>query len=82
MKVVHDGPIGWETKQQLIESAPYGLKLIEPEKVGCGRAEETNLIKILKRNIGAYRRMPSRGPYISDSEISEIMEWIDAGTPD
>lgn len=82
MKVSHDGPVGWSTKDELLASRPYDLTLIEPEKVGNGRAEETNLIKILKRNIGGYRRMPSRGPYIPDSEINELAQWIDSGMPD
>jgi hypothetical protein len=82
MKGAHDGPIGWSTKEELLESRPYDLLLVEPEKVGNGRAEETNLIKILRRNIGGYRRMPSRGPYLSNSEIEELAQWIDAGLPD
>lgn len=82
MKAVHEGHIGWETKEELAESVVYGLQLIEPDKVGNGRAEETNLIKILRRNIGGYRRMPSRGPYIPSEEIAEIAQWIDAGMPE
>lgn len=82
MKAVHEGHIGWETKEELAESVVYGLQLIEPDKVGNGRAEETNIIKILRRNIGGYRRMPSRGPYIHAEEIAEIAQWIDAGMPE
>lgn len=82
MKAVHEGHIGWETKEELAESTVFGLQLIEPEMVGNGRAEETNLIKILRRNIGGYRRMPSRGPYIPEDEIREIVDWINAGMPE
>lgn len=82
MKAVHEGHIGWETIEELAESTVYGLRLIEPNKVGNGRAEETNLIKILRRNVGGYRRMPSRGPYLSQEEIREIADWIDAGMPE
>jgi len=60
----------------------YDKQLIEPDKVGNGRAEENNLVKILRRNIGGYRRMPSRGPYLPDDEIRELVEWINAGVPD
>jgi hypothetical protein len=81
MKAVHEGHLGWETKEELAESTVFGLQLIEPEKVGNGRAEETNLIKILRRNVGGYRRMPSRGPYIPEDEIQEIQDWINAGMP-
>ena len=82
MKVAHDGHIGWETKEELAESNPYGKQMIESDKVGNGRAEETNLIRILRGPIGGFRRMPSRGPYLSVDEISEIAQWINAGMPD
>lgn len=82
MKAVHEGHIGWNTKDELMESSPYGKQLIEPGKVGNGRAEETNLIKILRRNIGGFRRMPSQGPYVPNGEIDELVAWIDAGMPD
>lgn len=82
MKAVHEGHISWNSKEELMESHPYDKQLIEPDKVGNGRAEETNLVKILRRNIGGYRRMPSRGPYLPDGEIREIVEWINAGMPD
>ncbi len=82
LKVSHDANLKWETKEQLAASKPFDLQLIEPDKVGTGRAGETNLIKILTRNVGGFRRMPSRGPYISPEEIAEIAEWIDAGMPD
>lgn len=82
MKAVHEGHIGWTTKEELMQSVVYDLRLIEPDKIGNGLARETNLVKILTRNVGGYRRMPSRGPYLSPEEIGEIVEWIDAGTPD
>ena len=82
MSVVHQGPIGWATKEELAESRPYDKQLIEHDKVGNGRANETNLVKILRGPIGAYRKMPSGGPYVSADEIKEIIEWIDAGMPD
>jgi hypothetical protein len=78
----HDGKLAWETKEQLASSKPFDLQLIEPDKVGTGRSRETNLIKILTRNVGGFRRMPSRGPYLSSEEIDEIATWIDAGMPD
>ena len=82
LKVSHDGGLAWETKEQLAERAPFDLQLIEPDKVGNGKARETNLIKILSRNVGGFRRMPSRGPYLSTEEINEIAAWIDDGMPD
>jgi hypothetical protein len=82
IKASHDGKLAWETKEQLAASTPFGLQLIEPDKVGTGLARETNLIKILTRSVGGFRRMPSRGPYLSLEEIDEIATWIDAGMPD
>lgn len=82
MKGAHDGHVGWETKEELASSSPYDKLLIDPEKTGSGKAEETNLIRILRGPIGAYRRMPSGGPYLSPEEIKEIAAWIDEGMPD
>lgn len=82
MKVVHEGHIGWETIEELAQSDPYGKTLIEQDKVGNGKGGETNLVRILTSYIGGYRRMPSGGPYLSQEEIDEIREWIDAGMPD
>lgn len=82
LKVSHDGSLAWDTKDLLVTSKPFGLQLIEPDKVGVGQARETNLIKILTRNVGGFRRMPSRGPYLSNEEIDEIVNWIDNGMPD
>jgi hypothetical protein len=82
IKASHMGELRWDTKEQFVESKPYDLQLIEADKVGNGAARETNLLKILTRNVGAYRRMPSRGPYLSPEEIQEIAAWIDAGMPD
>ncbi len=82
MKGSHQGEIGWRTKEELASSAPYGRQLIEPDKVGNGRADETNLVRILTGYIGGFRRMPSGGPYLSRTEIEEIAQWINAGMPD
>jgi len=82
MRGAHEGHVGWETKEELASSEAYEKRLIEPDKVGNGRAQETNLVRILRDHIGGYRRMPSGGPYLSQEAINEIVEWIDAGMPD
>lgn len=82
LEIAHEGHLGWETREELAASNPYGLQLIEPDKVGNRRARETNLVKILRTYIGGYRRMPSGGPYIPNEEIQEIVDWINAGMPD
>jgi hypothetical protein len=82
MRGAHEGRISWNTKEDLAMSSPYDKLLIDPDKVGNGRSEETNLIRILRGPIGGYRRMPSGGPYLTKEEIEEIASWIDAGMPD
>jgi hypothetical protein len=82
IKVSHGEALRWESKEQLAQSKPFDLQLIESDKVGAEQARETNLIKILTRNIGGFRRMPSRGPYLSSDEIDQIAAWIDEGMPD
>ncbi len=48
MRGAHQGPVGWQTKEELASSAPYEKQLIEQDKVGNGRASETHLIRILR----------------------------------
>jgi hypothetical protein len=77
----HDHPqFGWQTKQQLINSAPLGFKLIEAGKPG----KDTNLVKALRDATGVddNGRMPRGGPFLLDTEIAEIVAWIDAGMLD
>jgi hypothetical protein len=82
LSLTHDGFIGWADKAELLGSEVFGAPLIGREFIGNGKAEETRLIRILRGNIGGFRRMPSRGPYATDAEIAEIAAWIDAGMPD
>jgi mono/diheme cytochrome c family protein len=82
LSLTHDGSIGWADKAELLGNEVFGAPLIGREFIGNGKAEETRLIRILRGNIGGFRRMPSRGPYATDAEIAEIAAWIDAGTPD
>jgi hypothetical protein len=82
MKAAHQGPIGWATKEELAGSKPYDKQLVESDKVGNGKGNETNLVRILRGPIGPYGRMPSGGPYASAQQIREIIEWIDTGMPD
>ncbi len=47
MKASHEGNIGWETKEELAAS-DLRKRLIEADKVGNGRAYETNLLRFLR----------------------------------
>ena len=68
----------WDTPQQLLQSAPFGRRLIEPGVPG----RETHLVRSLSLGIARMGRMPLRGPFLSTPEIEEIIAWIDAGMPE
>ena len=36
----------------------------------------------LKTGLNGKPRMPDGGPYLTDAEVQEIVDWIDAGCPD
>jgi anaerobic selenocysteine-containing dehydrogenase len=78
---MHGNPFGWATKAELLASAAFGRKLIEENQIGNGNGAETELIAALKTGSAPFSRMPSGGPFVSDAEIQEIVDWIDAGCP-
>ena len=73
---IHD--YHWPTPQTLANNKPYGRQLIEPGKPG----RETNLVNFLRTGVGTIPRMPRGGPFLSQDEIQEIEQWIDAGMPE
>ena len=76
----HGPNFGWQSAQQLRNSQPKGLPLIEANLIGIGRAEETNLIKILRVGLPGFGpRMPKNGPFLSSAEIHLIAKWINDG---
>ena len=76
----HGQNFGWQDVEQIRNSRPKGQQLIANDLIGVGRADETNLIKILKAGIPGFGpRMPKGGPYLSSSEIQLITKWIDDG---
>ena len=80
---VHGENFGWKTAKELAKSTAFGLRLIEPNKVGNGRGFETNLVKVLLAGIPQVAdRMPKGGPYLPKIEIAEIAHWIDSGMPE
>ena len=76
----HGQNFGWGDVQQFRNSRPKGRRLISDNLVGVGRAEETNLIKILRDRLPEFGpRMPKNGPYLSTAEIGLIAKWINDG---
>jgi len=76
---VHADPtMGWTTKQQLIDSAPYGMQLITPGTPGL----QTNLYVALTEGVPGFPRMPLDGPYMPSDQTNYIATWIDEGMPD
>ncbi len=76
---VHDVNFGWVSHDQLLAAVAFNHPLMQPQLIGNGSAERTNLIIALRVGIPGFPRMPKGGPYVSDSEISEIADWIDGG---
>ncbi len=67
----------WDTPEALAEAVLSGHRAIEP---GIP-ARETHLVRSLARGVGAFGKMPLNGPFLSRSEVDEIVAWIDAGMP-
>lgn len=67
----------WESAQELKDSVLSGRRAIEPGVPG----RETQLVRSLTRGVGTVGKMPLRGPFLSNSEVDEIVAWIDAGMP-
>ena len=80
---IHGENFGWNTATELTKSTAFGLRLIEPNKVGNGRGFETNLVKVLNEGIPQVApQMPKGGPHLPKVEIAEIAHWIDSGMPE
>lgn len=73
---------GWADRDQLLEAEARRLPLIQPDMIGNDRAEETNLVRILRGRLRQFPRMPHNGPYMNDIDINFIASWIDNGCLD
>ncbi len=82
---VHDDPnMGWETKEQLATSKPFGeYVLIAPEVVGKN-GKDSNLYKALALpgGVEGNGQMPQGGPYMTTDQTDYIAQWITDGMPD
>ena len=77
---VHYGDIRWGTPEQLLNSNAFGYPLVAPELRGNGRADETNLIRVLT-GTGGMPHMPLGGPYATEQEVATIRNWINGLPP-
>ncbi|HSI04962.1 MAG: hypothetical protein ACAI38_09625 [Myxococcota bacterium] len=73
---VHYGDIRWGTPNELLNSNAFGYPFIAPELRGNGRADETNLVRVLSGTHPDMPRMPLGGPYATDQELATIRNWI------
>jgi hypothetical protein len=78
----HGNSFSWNTKAELLVAVGHGQRLIQPEVIGNGKGAQANLVVDLRTGVNKMPRMPLGGPFIQDSEIQEIQDWIDAGCPD
>jgi hypothetical protein len=62
----------------LANDQSMGRRFIEPQV----EAEDTVLIRALRKGLGNIPRMPMGGPFLKSDEIDEISQWIDAGMPE
>ena len=77
-KEIHGSDFGWDTPQQLANCVTYNRTLIEPGVPG----KDTSLVVFLATGVGPIGRMPLHGPFLKDSELEEIVCWIDSGMPE
>jgi hypothetical protein len=75
----HDPAFGWASRDQLVNSMAFGLPLIAQDKIDSKDADNANLIIALRTGVPGFPRMPIGGPFVSDPEIKEIVEWINGG---
>jgi hypothetical protein len=83
------GKPSWATKAALLAAVGHGKRLIQPEVIGTpgvpgsGKGNLSNLVIDLRTGFnGPPTRMPEGGPFIPDSQIQEIEDWINGGCPD
>ena len=82
VSVHQDVQFGWADRDQLRDGVARGRPLIAPEMIGNNRAEETNLIRILRGRLNQFPRMPHNGPYVTNTNIDFVASWIDHGCLD
>jgi len=64
-------------RDQFVAGPIYGKTPIVP-----GQPDQSFLLKILKGPAEGFSRMPLGGPYISDTDLAFITQWVADGAPD
>ncbi|MER9026140.1 hypothetical protein NKI01_26920 [Mesorhizobium sp. M0815] len=89
MKRRHGGDnFSWNTAEELrnagAQIAGTAYRLIAPECVGNGKADETFLVRILSGPLDQedLPQMPFRGPFATINQIKVIRDWINEGALD
>ena len=91
MRNKHGGAaFGWDTAEALRQAIavidpltpPY--RLIDPQFVGNGRADQTYLVRLLKGSIDEENlpRMPRGGPFANSTQVQIVADWINEGALD
>ena len=79
----HGATFSWATKAALLAAVGHGKRLIQPEVIGNKKGNQANLIVDLRTGIDSPAlRMPRGGPFLAESDVQEIEDWINAGCPD
>src|SRR6476620_9460441 len=78
---LHGPEFGWETREQLLNAAAFGFRVIDPERIGSNQGDQTNLVIALSNlnGVQGFGQMPWDGPYLSPAKIKVIVAWIDDG---
>ena len=81
LDIKHRNPdFGWQNRDELRDAVAHqDFPLIDRGMIGNGRAESTNLVRILRGRLHHFPRMPHRGPYLDPDKIDLIAAWIDHG---
>lgn len=78
----HDPGFSFATKADLLQSQAFGFQLVSPDDITNQTGATANLVVALRTGVNGFPRMPIGGPFLSDAEIDEIVDWIDNGAPD
>src|SRR6266849_3246534 len=71
----------WDTKDKLRQADGHGHgKLIQPGVCENRKGKEANLVIDLRT--GLPQQMPKGGPFLDETAIQRIEDWINAGCPD
>ena len=79
---LHAPSFGWRTRTELLQATARGLRLISPEDISKKSGATSNLVVALTSGVAGFPRMPRGGPFLDQSKIQEIIDWINEGALD